>query len=79
MGERASDKKIISHTHNAFFQMDLQQSTFENIVAKGEIADYDQFLLLVQCLRRLLNENTFIYRDVPYFCLDFFQSFLYVR
>ena len=31
--------------------MPLQQTTFENNVTKGEIAQYEQFLLLSQCFQ----------------------------
>ena len=36
--------------------MDQQQTAFENIVGKGEIARYEQFLLFPQCFQ--LNQIT---------------------
>ena len=36
---------------NNFSLMHLQQTTFKNTVAKGEIAHYEQFLLWPQCFQ----------------------------
>ena len=41
-------ERFPTHRH---FLMPLQQTTFENIVAKGEIAHDEQFLLLQQCFQ----------------------------
>ena len=46
----------------------LQQTSFENIVTKQEIAHNEQFILLQQCF-----QLSFIYRDCPHFCLDYFE------
>ena len=48
--------------------MHLQQTTFENIVAKEEIAQNKQFLLMPQCFQLLLNYCTPIHRDFSWFC-----------
>ena len=43
---------------------------FESIVAKGEVAHQEQFLLLITKLfSTLFNNDTLISRDVSYVCL----------
>ena len=51
-----------------------EAENFENIVAKGETADHVQFLLSSQCFKFKNNNFTFIYNDVPYFCLKVFSE-----
>ena len=50
-----------------------RQTSFENIVTKGEIAQNKQFLLFATMFSTLSSNFTFIYtcyRDFLYFCLD---------
>ena len=54
--------------------MCVQQTTFENIVTKGEIALNEQFLLLSQCFN-FYSYYTYNHRDFPYFLVDFFKVF----
>ena len=49
-------------TYNHFVTP-LQQTTFEDILTKGEVAQYEQFLLLPQCFHLFLCKYTLIYKD----------------
>ena len=49
------------------------QATFENIVTKGEIAHYEQFLHLSQCFQLHAIIILSFYRDFSYFCLHVFK------
>ena len=51
--------------------MPLQQTTFENIVAKGEIAHDEQFILLSQCFQL----NSIINIQLKHFLLNFVKMF----
>ena len=44
---RGQESITLSHTNHSFTR--LQPKSFENIVGKGEIACYEQFLLFRQC------------------------------
>ena len=46
------------------------QTTFEILVAKGEIAHNEQFLHLTTIISALFTNKTIIYRDFLYFDLD---------
>ena len=50
--------------------MPLQQTTFKNIVTKGEFALNEQFLLLSQCFQIYSIIYTFTYRDFTHFYID---------
>ena len=54
INEKTIKISIFSFSHNVFCSIYIlilthQQQTFEKIVGKGEIACYEQFLLLQQC------------------------------
>ena len=51
----------------------LQETTFENIVTKWEIAQNEQFLLLKTMFSTSFSNYTFIYGGIPCFCLTFFK------
>ena len=51
------------------FLTPLHQKNFENIVAKGELAHIENFLLLLQCFQ-LYPMLLFSHIDFPYFCLQ---------
>ena len=67
--------------------MPLQQTTFVNFVANGEIAHIEHFLNLPECYHHPLFNNynyyNSLYRDFSYFCWYVFKSsaadLLYVR
>ena len=54
----------------------LQQKTIENIVAKGEIAQNEQFLLLHQCFQTFLRINISLMEILSRFCIKVFKSIL---
>ena len=47
--------------------------TFENIVAKEEIAHNEQFLLIAIMFSTLFNNQTISYRNISHFCPDYFK------
>ena len=61
--------QILNHVFNPFPHIDtaLQQTAFENIVTKEEIAQNQQFLLLLQCFPLLVIGYPFNYRDILFF------------
>ena len=51
----------------------LQQTTFANNVTNGEIAYSENVLLLKQCIQLYSINNSYIYRNCPFFSLDVFK------
>ena len=54
----------ISHIYNSFLTA-LQQITLENIVAKGELSDSEQFLLWAQCFQQ------YEFINLNFICIEF--------
>ena len=64
----------LSHLQTHFDPSEsLQQTTFENIVTKGEIAQNEQFLLLPQCFQPFLVIIPTIMEIFPYSLVDIFE------
>ena len=57
------------------FSTHLQQTTFDNNMANGEIAHNEQFLHLPQCFQLYLITISFFVEIFPYFCLAIFKVF----
>ena len=58
-------RQIVSAHKDAFRRL-CSRRLSENMAAKEEIAQNDQFLLLRLCFQTLFNSETFIYRGFPY-------------
>ena len=52
----------------------MQQTAFENIAAKEEIAHDEQFLLLQQCFQLLVIGYPFNYLEIFHFLTKYVQS-----
>ena len=52
----------------------MQQTTFENIVTRGDIAHNEQFLILPQCFQLYLIENLSFIAIFHFFVNKFWKS-----
>ena len=71
--EYSTHREILTLFRHRRFLTPLQQTTFENIVTKEEIAQNEQFLLLPQCFQFCFSKYTLIYRDF-YICVHMFPK-----
>ena len=67
------------HSINRRFMKHLQQMTFENIVTKKGNCSKQPISHFATIFSTFFNNYAFIYRDLPYCCVDIFKVCLWER